>query len=211
MKKSIAAILIVVFYSFCKKADFDLSGVIFTNKIEQVITTAGLVLESGNSKAWTLAGYKIFESSDPKLLKFNGADLTGKSGDSVNKVLIHYAIADHTVKLIEIKVFSKLQIKALEDALDRKLGKAIYPNDAYTTVFSKYVNFYERTWIDPKTTTGYFYTDAVNKAGKEEGRLAIVNYSDKMMSELTRLKGYTSSVDSNVKLLTDMMVKQVEK
>ena len=186
-------------------SSFDLSALTFKQQIQDVVKQAGLKMEDGNSSGWTLAGYKIFESTDPKMLEFDGAKLAGKAGDSVNKVLIHYALKDKTVKLIEIKVFSAAEIKALRDALDKKLGKALYPIDAYTTVFSDQIRYFERAWADPKSTTGYFFTDALNKQGKEEAGLAIVDYSDTMMSELVSQKAYTSSVELDVDAVLKLM------
>lgn len=202
MRKSIILFFITAICS-CKSTPppvFDLSAVKFTETIGRALKVSGLKPEDGKSKAFTLTKYRVFESTDPRILIFNGASLAGKNKDSVNRVIIHYSIKDSIVSMIELRVFSAPQIKALESALDHKLGKTFYPSDAYTTVFSDNVRFYNRIWIDPKNTVGHFYTNALNKQKEQEARLAILNYSDSMISEVAYLKGYSSStIESDVK------------
>lgn len=203
MRKLIILIFITMIYCSCKSVPapvFDLSTIKFTETIGQALKGSGLKAQDGKSKAFTVTKYRVFESSDPRVLTFNGVSLAGKNKDSVNKVIIHYSIKDSIVSMIELRVFSAPQIKALETALDTKLGKASYPSDAYTTVFSNNVRFYNRIWADPKNTVGHFYTNALNKQKEEEARLAILNYSDSMISEVAYLKGYSSAtIESDVK------------
>ncbi|WP_158799349.1 hypothetical protein [Pedobacter sp. L105] len=203
MRKSIIFIFIAVIFCSCKPVPapiFDLSAIKFTETVGQALKGSGLTAQDGKSKAFTATKYRVFESTDPRILIFNGVLLAGKSNDSVNKVIIHYSVKDSAVSMIEIKVFSAEQIKTLENALDKKLGKAPYPSDAYTTVFSDNVRFYNRVWADAKTTVGHFYTNTLNKQKQQEARLAILNYSDSTISEVAYLKGYSSStIESDVK------------
>lgn len=212
MKRSILFILIATMVYSCKNpkssavvaADkkeansihgFDLSDITFKESINQVMKETGLKLEDGKSPLFTLVGrYKAFESANSVILKFNGVDLTGKTRDSVNKVIFHYSVKDSTIGLIELKLFTEPQVMALTKALDEKLGKAPFPADAYTRVFSKNIRYYERTWVDPKTTIAHFLTVSMNEQDHQEARMAVLNYSNKEMSELTSLKSYTPNV-----------------
>lgn len=202
MKTSIYLALIVLISCSCKSekpAEFDLAHINFKETIGQALKGTSLPVKGGKTTNWTLAQYDIFESADPKVMKFNGVDLSGKLGDSVNRVIIHYSRKDSTISFVELKVFSEPQVKALAAALDKKLGKAPYPTDAYTTVFSENVQYFNRVWIDPKTTIGHFFTDAMSKEKHEEARLAILNYSNSQVSELAALKGYSSSINLDVR------------
>lgn len=202
MKTSIYLALIILISCSCKSekpAEFDLAHINFKETIGQALKGTSLPVKGGKTTSWTLAQYDIFESADPKVMKFNGVDLSGKLGDSVNRVIIHYSRKDSTISFVELKVFSEPQVKALAAALDQKLGKAPYPTDAYTTVFSENVQYFKRVWIDPKTTIGHFFTDAMSKEKHEEARLAILNYSNSQVSELAALKGYSSSINLDVR------------
>lgn len=210
MKTSIYLALIVLISCSCKNekpAEFDLNTLNFKEKIGQVLKPAGLAAKADKPTGWSLAQFAIFESSDPKVMKFNGVDLSGKAGDSVNRVLIHYSIADSTIKLVELKIFSAPQAKALAAALDQKLGKSVYPTDTYTAVLGKNNPTIRRVWIDPKTTIGHFFTAVFNKAQQEEAKLAILDYSDDQVAQLASLKGYSTSVTLAVHETTKQLKK----
>ncbi|SHF30408.1 hypothetical protein [Pedobacter caeni] len=214
MKNLIYLFLIILISCSCKNTapvPFDLSNITFKEKIADLIKPTGLKLKDDRAANLSFANYGVFESSDSSMLKFNGVNLAGKQGDSVNRAIIHYELSDSTIRLVELKVFSKPQIKALETALDQKLGKAPFPDDAYTTVFSPQVDYYRRVWVDPKTTIGHFFTNAVNKEQQEEARMAILNYSDELVSELARLKGYASSISSYASDATEIVLKRNRK
>lgn len=210
IKKIVCVSLIVLINCSCKNPapiPFDLSNITFKEKISGFLKGTGLKLKDDRATNWTYTNYGVFESSDSSILKFNGVGLSGKQGDSINRVIVHYERRDSTIRLIELKVFSQREIKALETALDTKLGKAPFPDDAYTTVFSPQVNYYRRVWVDPKNTIGHFFTNALNEAHQEEARLAILNYSDETASELARLKGYATSIGSYARDATKILLK----
>lgn len=219
MKRSVLFILIVSLAYSCKpakssvssdqpkpKPGFDLANITFKEPIRQVMKETGLNLKDGKSSIFTWLGrYKAFESADPRILRFNGVNLSGKDSDSLNKVFIHYSVKDSTIGLIELNLIAEPQVKALTKALDQKLGKAVFPDDAYTTVFSKNIRYYERTWVDPKNTIAHFLTVSINRQGHLEARMAILNYSNTEMNELTSLKNYTPNVAFYVSKVTAVM------
>lgn len=212
MKKSILLILVVIIGVSCKNskpehAAFDLSAISFKDSIQTVMKdkNTGLKVPGGPSGLITLGGYKAYESADPRILTFDGINLAGSTKDSVNKVIFHYAVTDSLIGLIEVKLFSEPEVKALTGALDKKLGKAPFPEDAYTTVLSKDVRYYERTWVDPKTSVAHFLTVSLNEQDKQEARMAIVDYSNDEMCRLTSLKAYTPSVPFYVKKVIEEM------
>jgi hypothetical protein len=213
MKRIVCFFLIVLINCSCKNVTptpFDLSSITFKEKINVFLKGAGLKLKDDRATNWTYTNYGVFESSDAGILKFNGVNLSGKQGDSINRVIVHYERRDSTIRLIELKVFSQPEIKALEKSLDKKLGKAPFPDDAYTTVLSPRVNYYRRVWVDPKNTIGHFFTNGLNEQHQEEARLAILNYSDETASELARLKGYAASIESYARDATKILLKTRE-
>lgn len=214
MKKAILIVALALMNFSCKNtkpAGFDLANINGQVSIAQVMEQTGLKLENGKSGAMTLSGYKIFESNDPKILKFGDAELAGKGTDSVNKVLIHYSVKDNTIHLVELRLFSETQVKLLTAAMDQKLGKAPYPQDAYTTVFNKNIRYFERTWLDVEHSMAYFLTVSLNPQDKEEARLAMVNYTDKPMAQLTSLKNYTPDVGFMIEKVTAAMKQKTNK
>eukprot|EP01133_Synstelium_polycarpum_P004750 gene4750-5537_t len=213
-EKAILLVALALMNFSCKNtkpAGFDLANINGQVSITQVMEQTGLKLENGKSGAMTLSGYKIFESSDPKILKFGDAELAGKGTDSVNKVLIHYSVKDNTIHLVELRLFSEGQVKLLTAAMDQKLGKAPYPQDAYTTVFNKNIRYFERTWLDVEHSMAYFLTVSLNPQDKEEARLAMVNYTDKPMAQLTSLKNYTPDVGFMIEKVTAAMEQKANK
>lgn len=178
---------------------FDLSTLTLKENINDIMKQTGLQLANGKSNTFKAYGYGVFESSDPKILRYNGSTLAGKDHDSLNRVIIHYSSKDSIIGLVEINLFTASEIKALNAGLEKKLGKAVYPSDAYDyKPFSKNMQFRDYVWVDTIATVGHFMMHSMVLPPHEAGNLAIVNYSNILLAELTGLKGYTSSVPADI-------------
>lgn len=196
-----------------KLTGFDLSKITFKESINTIMKETELKLSDGK-KTSTLKTmtYSVFETTDPKILRYNGIALNGQDQDSINRVIIHYSEKDSIISLIEVNLFSVPQINALNDALEKTLGKAPYPNYAYPPKpFSKNMQYRDYVWVDSIKNIGHFMIHSVVSPPHETGNLAILDYTNPYMAQLTGIKGYTSSVKLDViGALSNMKKKQMK-
>lgn len=103
---------------------FDLSKLSLKEKLTDLMTAQNIKLEKNAPSEQTLFGLEVFKTGDPKILRFGGQDLSG-SGKSKNEVLFHYNPKDNKLAFYEVKLYSKKQIDALINELN-KGGKPVF-------------------------------------------------------------------------------------
>jgi len=176
---------------------FDLSSLTMKEKIGVVLKANGLTLEKGKSSDLKAYGYESFTSTDPKLLKYAGADLSGSNKDSVNKTIIYYSLKDSVIGMVEVNLFTPEKISLLNSGLEKTLGKAPYPDDAYPAKpFSKNIQFRNYVWADTVLQKSTFMMHMKNDTEGETGRLMFLRYPD--MLQLAGVRGYSVSIGSEI-------------
>ncbi|PQL92357.1 hypothetical protein [Apibacter adventoris] len=113
------------------KQPFDLLNLTFNEDILTILTSAGLQLKDNEeTDALTLIGYKKFESTSPKLLTFNGKDLSGTNKKEKNNIILYYAeegnleyAKENSLGMYQVNLFTDDEIKSLKNELNIKFGK----------------------------------------------------------------------------------------
>lgn len=116
---------------------FDLSTISFKETVEDLLKKEGLTVSDSKPVQSTLAGYKPFLSTSPKLLVFDGQALSGKAGANENSLVLHYALKGNVVDSYEAMIYTQNEASALEKALNQKFGKSVFLKDSGLDTLSK--------------------------------------------------------------------------
>ena len=97
----------------------DLAKLKLNENLPDLMTAQGIKTEPKAEPDKTLLGYELFKSSNPKVLRFENADLSGIYGKNKNYVLFDYSEDKKMLAFYEVKLYDK----AHADTLINLLGK----------------------------------------------------------------------------------------
>lgn len=98
---------------------FDLARLNLKENLPAVMAAQDIKPEPKASTDETLMGLEIFRSSNPKVLRFEGRDLSGSTGKNKNYALFHYDEGSKKLAFYELEIYNQEQTDTLINQLGR--------------------------------------------------------------------------------------------
>lgn len=104
---------------------FDLAGLKLNENLLDFMAAHTIKKEPKAESDKTLLGYETFKSSDPKVLRFKNADLSGANGKNQNHIIFHYTEDKQKLSFYELTLYNQRQTDTLINLLG-KVGTIIF-------------------------------------------------------------------------------------
>jgi hypothetical protein len=156
---------------------FDISHLVLKENLPDLMAAQGIKSEPITASDLTLLGYDVFKSSNPKLLRFGGKDLSGSVAKDKNHLLLHYNTEKKILAFYEVDLYTREQIDILSSQLKKmgppsfekkwpdgsltidENGNSVKPDPDEKQTF--------QVWENKSTGLTYFFSNKESKKGIE--------------------------------------------